>query len=123
MNLTGSPDWGARVALLDGLGSGCSGDQYAQFNALAIRPPTFGSVGMESGRNYMRGCPNENVDLALSRRIRFGKVFNETRRLEFRADIFNALNTVVINGVSTTATFNNPTNMVLQNNQYLATAP
>lgn len=34
------------------------------------------------------------------------------------ADIFNALNTVIIYGVSTTATFNTPAGMALQNNQY-----
>jgi hypothetical protein len=44
----------------------------------------------------------------------------EIRRIEFRADIFNALNTVVINARSTTATFNNPTSMALQNSQYNA---
>src|SRR5450759_5982897 len=55
VNLTGSPDYGARVTLLSGLGSGCSGNQYAQFNGLAITQPTFGSLGMEPGRNSMRG--------------------------------------------------------------------
>ena len=74
VNLTGSPDWGARVTLLDGLGSGCSGDnQYAQFNGSAITPPTFGSVGMESGRNYMRGCLTRNVDMSFVRRIRVSR--------------------------------------------------
>ena len=119
VNITGSPDWAGRVILGSGLGSGCSANQFGQFNASAVTGPSYGSVGMESGRNILRGCPNENVDLSIVRRIRFGKIFTETRRLEFRADIFNALNTVVINGRSTTATFNNPTSMTLQNNEYL----
>ena len=46
--------------------------------------------------------------------------FQESRSFEFRADIFNALNTVQITGISDTATFNNPTNMVLQNTEYNA---
>lgn len=120
VNITGSPDWGGRVILADGLGSGCSDNQFGQFNASSVKGPGYGSVGMESGRNYLRGCADKTVDLSLVRRIRFGKLFSETRSLEFRADIFNALNTVVINGRSTTATFNNPTNMVLQNAQYNA---
>jgi hypothetical protein len=120
VNITGSPDWGGRVILGNNPGSGCSSNQFGQFTGTAVTGPGYNSLSMESGRNYMRYCPNENVDLALSRRIRFGKVFTETRRLEFRADIFNALNTVIINGVSTTATFNTPTGMVLQNNQYLS---
>jgi hypothetical protein len=118
VNITGSPDWAGKAILGSGLGSGCSGNQYGQFNALAVKGPTYNSVGMESGRLYLRGCPNDTVDVSIVRRIRFGKIFSETRRLEFRADIFNALNTVVINARSTTATFNNPASMALQNNQY-----
>jgi hypothetical protein len=118
VNITGSPDWGGRVILGNNLGSGCSSSPFNQFNATAVTGPGYNSLGMESGRNYLRYCPNENVDLSISRRIAFGKIFTETRRLEFRADIFNALNTVIINAVSTTATFNTPASMALQNNQY-----
>ena len=120
VNITGSPDYNGRPILADNLGSGCSDNQFAQFNALAVKGPGYNSLGMESGRNYMRGCPDRTVDLSIVRRIRFGKIFSETRRLELRLDIFNALNTVVINGRSTTATFNNPTSMTLTNNQYNA---
>ena len=122
VNITGSPDWGGRVVLGNNLGSGCSSNQFQQFNGAAITGPTYGSLSMESGRNYLRDCPNENVDMSVTRRFRFGKFFTETRRLEFRADIFNALNTVHINAMSTTATFNTPSAMALQNNQYTATA-
>ena len=118
VNITGSPDWGGRVVLGNNLGSGCSSNQFQQFNGAAITGPTYGSLSMESGRNYLRYCPNKNVDMSITRRISFGKIFTETRRLEFRADIFNALNTVVVNAVSTTATFNSPSGMALQNNQY-----
>jgi hypothetical protein len=115
-NITGSPDYNGRVILGNGLGSGCSDNQYSQFNALAVRGPGYGSVGMESGRNYMRGCSDHRVDLSILRAVRFGG----TRRLEFRLDIFNAFNAVVITGRSTTANFDNPTSMTLVNNQYNA---
>jgi hypothetical protein len=118
VNITGSPDWKGRVVVPNGFGGGCSDNQYSQFAASAVKGPGYHSVAMESPRNLLRGCANKNVDLSLTRRIRFGKIFNETRRLEFRADIYNALNAAIINGRSTTATFNNPTNMALQNNQY-----
>jgi hypothetical protein len=118
VNLTGSPDWGARVALLDGLGSGCSDSQYAQFNGSAIRPPTFGSVGMESGRNYMRGCLTRNVDMSLVRRIRVSH--SERYRAELRADVFNAFNTVDINGRNTSVQFTSPTNLTVVNSQFNA---
>lgn len=118
VNLTGSPDWGGRVTLLDNLGSGCSDNQFAQFNYAAIKPPTFGSVGMESGRNYMRGCMTRNVDLSLVRRIRVTR--SERYRAELRADVFNALNTVDINGRNTNAQFTSPTNLTLVNSQFNA---
>ena len=120
VNITGSPDWGGRVILGNDLGGGCSDNQYGQFNASAVKGPGYNSVGMESGRNYLRGCADKTVDLSIVRRIRFGKIFNENRRLEFRLDVFNALNAVVINARSTGAQFNNPTSMTLVNNQYNA---
>jgi hypothetical protein len=120
VNITGSPDWAGRVILGSDLGSGCSDNQYGQFNAAAVRGPGYNSLSMESSRLYLRGCMNKNVDLSITRRIRFGKIFNESRRLEFRADIYNALNAAIINARSTSATFNNPTSMTLTNNQYNA---
>ncbi len=116
VNITGSPDYTGRVYLLDGLGSGCSDNQYAQFNASAVRGPGYGSTMMESGRNYMRGCWDHTVDLSVMRAVRFGG----SRRLEVRLDVFNAFNTVIINGRNTTAQFNNPTSMTLVNNQFNA---
>ena len=120
VNLTGSPDYGARVTLLDGLGSGCTGadNQYAQFNYLAIKPPTYGSLGLESGRNYMRGCMTRNVDLSLMRRIRVTS--SERYRVELRADVFNAFNIVDISGRNTTAQFTSPTNLTMVNSQFNA---
>ena len=44
-------------------GSGCSDDQYSQFNVSAFAGPQPGSKGLESGRNYMVGCPDKTLDL------------------------------------------------------------
>jgi hypothetical protein len=117
VNITGSPDWAGRVVLLDlaKLGGGCSDNQYAQFDATTVRGPGYGSVGMESGRNYLRGCTIRNVDMAFVRRIRVG---SERYRLELRADVFNTFNITNINGRNSTAQFNNPTSMTLVNNQF-----
>jgi hypothetical protein len=118
VNITGSPDWGGRMVILDAakLGSGCSDNQYAQFDVTAARGPDYGSVGMESGRNYLRGCLQRNVDMSFVRRIRVSS--GERYRLELRADVFNAFNIVDINGRSTSATYNNPTSMTVTNNQF-----
>ena len=44
-------------------GSGCSSNQYAQFNTAAVAGPAVGSVGLESGQNYLTGCFENFMDL------------------------------------------------------------
>jgi len=117
VNITGSPDFGGRVVLPNNLGSGCSGNQFNQFNTAGVTGPTYGSVGMESGINYLRGCPTALTDAAVVRKFHFWK-FKESKTFEFRADIFNALNSEFITGRQGTATFNNPTSMTLQNPEF-----
>ena len=115
VNLTGSPDFNARAVVnLSQIGSGCSGNQFSQFNAAAVTGPTYNSVGEESGQNYLRGCATEIVDTAIVRKFHFWK-FKESRTFEFRADIFNALNAAFITGRNSSITLNNPTNQVIQN--------
>jgi len=122
VNITGSPDWAGKVVINNPstLGGGCSGNTYGEFNASDIAGPTYGSMGMESGRNYLHYCPITQLDLAVVRGIRVFK--DERRRLELRGDVWNALNTAQINAMSTTAQFNNPASMTLVNNQYNGTA-
>jgi len=115
-NLTGSPDYAARIVYIGDPGSGCSDDQYAQFNTAAVRGPTYGSLGMESGRNILRNCADHTVDFSLMRDIRIVGA----HRLEFRLDIFNLFNTAIINARNTTVTYDNPTSMTVQNSQTLA---
>lgn len=118
MNITGSPDWAGKMVILDpsALGSGCSGNTYGEFNASDIAGPAYGSLGMESGRNYLRYCPTTQLDMSIARRIRIRERF----RLEFRGDVWNATNAVQINAVNTAAQFGDPTSMTLVNNQYNA---
>jgi hypothetical protein len=122
-NITGSPDWGGRMVYLNpiAVGGGCAGtsNEFAQFGASTadIIGPTYGSLSMESGRNILRNCWTKQLDLSVVRRI---PVKSERVRLEARADIFNALNTIMINGRVTTATYNNPTSMTVTNNQFNA---
>jgi hypothetical protein len=115
VNLTGSPDYAARIVYVGDPGSGCSGDRYRMFNVNAVTGPTFGSVGMESGRNILRDCADKFVDLAISRDIRMGG----NRTLEFRLDVYNVFNTVVYTGFNTNISFDNPTNMNILNSQTL----
>jgi hypothetical protein len=119
VNITGSPDFGGKVLLGSGVGGGCSTNQFSQFNGTAVTGPTYGSIAMESGRSTMRGCPTDNVDTSAVRKFHFWK-FKESRTFEFRADIFNTMNAVMINGRQGQAQFNNPGSMTLVNSEYSA---
>jgi hypothetical protein len=116
VNLTGSPDYGARIKYVGDPGSGCSDNQYAQFNVNAVTGPSYGSVGLESGRNLIASCPDKTVDLALARNIRLGG----GRQVQLRVDAFNAFNTVVINGRQTQIQYVSPTDLTIRNSQTLA---
>jgi hypothetical protein len=74
------------------------------------------SLGLESGRNYMVGCADHTMDLAIARNFRLGGA----RRLQVRAELFNAFNAVVINGRVTQLQLVSPTNQTVRNSQYLA---
>jgi Carboxypeptidase regulatory-like domain len=115
-NLTGSPDYGARIVYVGDPGSGCTDNQYGQFDTNSVTAPTTGSVGLESGRNLLIGCPNKVVDISLARNIRLGG----GRELRFQVDAFNAFNTVIINARSTTIQYETPTDLTVRNPQFLA---
>jgi hypothetical protein len=116
VNLTGSPDYPARVVINGDTGSGCSSNQYQQFTTSAFSGPLPGSVGLESGRNYMVGCADHTTDLAIARNFRLGG----GRALQFRLEMFNAFNTVVYNGRVTQLQLVSPTNQAIRNQQFLA---
>ena len=115
VNLTGSPDYNARIAFLGDPGSGCSDNQYAQFNTAMVKGPTYGSVGLESGRFLLGGCPNKIVDMAIARNVRLGG----NQRLVFQLQVFNLLNTVVINDRVKNVQYRSPTDQTIINSQYL----
>ena len=92
VNRTGSPSYAARIRVVGDPGSGCSSDQYAQFNTAAFAGPTYNSLGLESGQNLLGGCFENITDLSIARNIRLGG----GRQIQLRVDMFNAFNTVVI---------------------------
>jgi Carboxypeptidase regulatory-like domain/TonB-dependent Receptor Plug Domain len=117
VNLTGSPAYQARIRVVGDPGSGCSSDQYTQFNVAAFAGPLYGSIGDESGRNLLVGCPDHTTDLSIARNVRLGA----NRQFQFRVDLFNAFNSVVINARATTLTYASPaTPTTITNNQHNA---
>jgi hypothetical protein len=111
-NLTGSPDYAARIRVVDDPGAGCSSDVYGQFNTAAFHGPLAGSVGLESGNDYLRGCFLSVLDLSVARNI----PLRGGRAIQLRVDMFNAPNSAIITGRNTTANFSNPTDPVTVNN-------
>ena len=115
VNLTGSPDYAAQIVYVGDPGSGCSSNQYAQFNTAAVTGPKYNSVGLESGRFILGGCPDHTVDLAVARNIRLGG----NRNLQFRLDVFNVFNVVIINDRNRNVIYRSPTDLTIVNSQYL----
>ncbi len=98
----------ARLVIVGNPGSGHSSDPYKQFNTAAFTVPTAGSIGLESGKNYLVGPPQNNLDLSISKFINFGG----GRRLELRVDAFNALNTtqfLTVNATLNVKSYADPT--------------
>ena len=114
VNLTGSPDYGARIVYVGDPGKGCSSNQYNQFNIASVTGPTYNSVGLESGRNVLVGCPDHTLDLAVARNIRLGGAKN----LQLRLDAFNALNSYIVTGRQTQIQYNSPTDLTVRNPQF-----
>lgn len=100
-NVTGSFTEAARVVINSDPGVGNSDDAYRQLNAAVFAPPAVGSIGLESGRNYMNQAALNNLDLSLQKSFRFGG----RRAVRFRADAFNALNHTQFQGVANTIQF------------------
>jgi hypothetical protein len=114
VNITGSPDFNGRVVITGDPGSGCSSDQYKQFNTAAFAGPPVGSVGLESGQNYMIGCADHRWDFAIARNIRLP----HGRNIQLRGDLFNAFNTVIWDGRNTTMNLQSPTDQTITNPQF-----
>ncbi len=112
VNLTGSPDYGGRIRIVGDTGSGCSSDPYRQFNGAAFQGPLPGSVGLESGNNYLKGCFQSALDLSLQRNISLGGA----RVIQLRADVFNIFNEARITNRNNTISFNNPSDPVTATN-------
>lgn len=88
-NLVGTPSTApARVVLVGDPGPGYSDDPYRQINQAAFTIPKPGTLGLDSGRNFLVTAPTNNWDLSLSKAFLMGGA----RRLEFRIDAFNAFN-------------------------------
>jgi hypothetical protein len=112
INLTGSPDFGARIRVVGDPGSGCATDVYRQFNTAAFQGPLTNSVGLESGNGYLKGCFQSAFDLSIARNIRFGG----SRSIQLRVDMFNAPNQAIVTGRNTSLSLTSPNDPITAQN-------
>ncbi|MGH9847752.1 MAG: hypothetical protein ACREEM_54390, partial [Blastocatellia bacterium] len=89
---------GARIVITGDPGSGASSDPYRQFDVAAFTTPREGSLGLESGRNFLYRPPINSWDLSLSKEFRV----KEKARFEIRLDAFNALNHTQFDAINST---------------------
>ena len=77
---------------------------------------TDGSGEHEVGAQLPTGCFQNIWDMAIARNFRLGG----GRQIQVRAEMFNAFNTVIYNGVETVLELTSPTNQTVRNPQFLA---
>lgn len=147
INLTGSPNFGARTILIlpDNMGDGCSNDQYSQFNnsvvavgggvvSQAFRAPT-GPAALPAAFASHYGVASDGASVGLESGNNYlrgcaSSVFDISlvrrirmggnRSAEIRIDAFNVFDTVVFTGRNATLALNSPTNPTMRASQYLA---
>jgi len=102
-NMTGSLTEGARIGIVQGCNpyTGLS-DPFNRLNPACFFAPMPGSLGLESGINYLNGPGVGNWDISIE------KIFpiKERVRLQLRLDAFNAFNHTNFTGYNAGLSFN-----------------
>src|SRR5581483_11181045 len=102
-NLTGSNTEPARIGVV----AGCdpythSSDPFNRLNPACYFAPSPGSIGLESGVNYLNGPSLWNMDMALQKEF----VVKERLHFQFRIDAFNVFNHSEFTGYNAGLNFN-----------------
>ena len=102
-NITGSNTEGARIGVV----AGCnpytgSSDPFNRLNPACFFAPSPGSMGLESGLNFLYGPSVWNFDMALQKEFSV----KERVHFQFRIDAFNVFNHTEFSGYNATLNFN-----------------
>jgi hypothetical protein len=114
-NVTGSDTEGFRILMTGDPGSGHTEDPYQMVAAGVYAPAAVGSIGLESGRNYLNRAPLNSLDLSLQKSF---PIFGSRRALRVRVDAFNALNHTQFDAVANNLQFTSLTNLTPTNANY-----
>jgi hypothetical protein len=110
-NYTGTPDFGPRVMVIGDPYGGTTSSPYNRLSPTAFAPASVGSIGIESGRNYLTGPGVNNWDLSLQKTVGV----TSHAHMEFRVDAFNVFNHTQFSGVNNTISFSSLTNPTVTN--------
>ena len=102
-NITGSNTEGPRIGVV----AGCnpytgSSDPFNRLNPACFFAPSPGSIGLESGINFLTGPSVLNFDMAIQKEF----VVKERVHFQLRLDAFNAFNHTEFSGYNATLNFN-----------------
>ncbi|MES1256944.1 MAG: hypothetical protein ABUS51_00880, partial [Acidobacteriota bacterium] len=104
-NITGSNTEGSRIGLVKGCNPYTgSSDPFNRLNAACFFTPSPGSIGTESGVNFLYNPGVLNFDMAIQKEFVLAK--EGRARLQFRVDAFNVFNHANFTGLNTTLNFN-----------------
>jgi hypothetical protein len=102
--VTGSLTEGSRPVRVAGCNPYTGSKDWNNYlNPACFLPPSIGSIGAESGINYLNAPTGVNFDMALEKEfavIKDGKV-----HFQFRADAFNVFNHTIFTGVNSSLAF------------------
>jgi hypothetical protein len=102
-NITGSNTEGARIGVVKGCNPYTnSGDPFNALNPACFFAPSPGSIGLESGINFLYGPSVVNFDMALQKSFSL----KERVKFQFRVDAFNVFNHPEFSGYNGTLNFN-----------------
>jgi hypothetical protein len=102
--VTGSYTEGSRPAIVPGCNPYAgSGGWTGYLNPSCFVPPSVGSIGLESGINYLYAPGGVNFDMALQKE--FAVIHDGKVHFQFRIDAFNVFNHTIFTGVNSGLSF------------------
>jgi hypothetical protein len=102
--VTGSYTEGWRPAIVPGCNPYTGSGKWTSYlNPSCFVPAQVGSIGLESGINYLHGPGGVNFDMALQKE--FAVIGDGKLRFQFRADAFNVFNHTIFTGVNSGLAF------------------
>ena len=116
-NITGSNTEGARIGIVSGCNPYTSTDNpWNRLNSACFTAPQPGSLGLESGSNFLYQPGLVNYDMSLVKQF----TVQERLRFQFRVDAFNIFNHANFTNLNTTVNYSGsyPNNLTVANNPY-----